>query len=358
MSTAVTGFLRKSSGDKKGFRKRFFALKGFHIYYYADDPSHGGTVRGHFDLRNVVQISEVDHGIAPNAVQLCIAEGEASRVKKTIILSFDTEPMKRDVWLDAMCSAISSAFVDPGLRHHHVLPLASEFNFRFGQQRGVGSRRSLLSLSAPVTTPLTPRDAAPQSNPSPSTAPLAYEIVVPEGAAPGDKLKMKLPSGGEVLVTIPADAMPLSILTFVMPNAIGDDKAAGIIQTRARGYLVRRHITSTEHEGSDDVDAAVLIQAAVRGKLARRRMSAAAAAPMQDGPASDDTLASPGMLGRLKSYVWSSAAGSEKTRVSNLETRAGPRELPAGALASSAPDLHGDLDAEGQPQPNGRCTVS
>ena len=123
---------------------------------------------------------------------------------QTIILSFDTEPMKRDVWLDAMCSAISSAFVDPGLRHHHVLPLASEFNFRFGQQRGVGSRRSLLSLSAPVTTPLTPRDAAPQSNPSPSTAPLAYEIVVPEGAAPGDKLKMKLPSGGEVLVTIPA----------------------------------------------------------------------------------------------------------------------------------------------------------
>ena len=89
--------------------------------------------------------------------------------------------------------------------------------------------------------------------------------------------------------------MPLSILTFVMPNAIGDDKAAGIIQARARGYLVRRHITSTEHEGSDDVDAAVLIQAAVRGKLARRRMSAAAAAPMQDGPASDDMLASPGM---------------------------------------------------------------
>ena len=89
--------------------------------------------------------------------------------------------------------------------------------------------------------------------------------------------------------------MPLSILTFVMPDAIGDDKAAGIIQARARGYLVRRHITSTEHEGSDDVDAAVLIQAAVRGKLARRRMSAAAAAPMQDGPASDDTLASPGM---------------------------------------------------------------
>ena len=84
MPTAVAGFLRKSSGEKKGFRKRFFALNGFHVFYYSDDPAHGSTVRGHFDLRNVVQIIEVDGSVAPNAIQLCIAEGETSQVKKVL----------------------------------------------------------------------------------------------------------------------------------------------------------------------------------------------------------------------------------------------------------------------------------
>ena len=82
-----------------------------------------------------------------------------------------------------------------------------------------------------------------------------------------------------------------------MPNTTGDDKAAKVIQAQVRGYLVRRHMASTEHERQDDVDAATLVQAAVRGSLVRRRLSAAAvtAAPVQHGLASDVTSASPGM---------------------------------------------------------------
>ena len=295
MATAVAGFLRKSSGNKKGFRKRYFALKGFHVYYYSDDPAHGSTVRGHFDLRNVVQIVEVDSSVAPNAIQLCIAEGETSRVKKTITLSFDTEPSKRDAWLDALCSAISTEFVGPGLHHHHLPPLASEFNSRFGQQRGVGSRRSLLSGKAPITAPLTPRGQPPRrSTASSSTASLTYEIVVPTGAVPGDKLKMQLPSGEEVVVMVPPETTSGSVLTFAMPNAINggthDDKGAE----------------------ENDVDAVILIQAAVRGKLARRRASAAPFAPEQEAVTHDNKLASPGILGRLKSYAWTPAEESEK----------------------------------------------
>ena len=201
---------------------------------------------------------------------------------QTITLSFDTEPSKRDAWLDALCSAISNEFVGPGLHHHHLPPLASEFNSRFGQQRGVGSRRSLLSGKAPITAPLTPRGQPPRrSTASSSTASLTYEIVVPTGAVPGDKLKMQLPSGEEVVVMVPPEATSGSVLTFAMPNAISggthDDKGA------------------EENDRANDVDAAILIQAAVRGKLARRRASAAPFAPEQAAVTRDNKLASPGI---------------------------------------------------------------
>lgn len=210
------------------------------------------------------------------------------------------------MWLDALCSAISNEFVDPGLRRHHLPPLASEFNLRFGQQRGVGSRRSLLSNSAPITVPLTPRGQPPRrSTASSSTASLTYEITVPKGAFPGDKLKMQLPSGEEVMVMVPPEATSGSVLTFAMPNAVGDGttpsgrdhKAAQVIQARVRGYLVRRDGTSAEeNDQADDVDAAILIQAAVRGKLARRRASAAPFTPEQDAVTHGKyKLASPGI---------------------------------------------------------------
>ena len=271
MATELSGWLKKSHASapyRSSSRKRFFRLQGFHVYYYSADPAKGGAVRGHFDLRNVVHISPVDEKEAPDAIRLRIAEGSADQVRKMTVISFEVEPGRRTEWLEAWCSAISRKYVHQTLAHHISPPLASRFNASFGHQEGMGSRRSLISALPPRISPLTSRDQQADMTPcdgaqtpslplfnscvadrldTPRTAAdpaqVTYEVTVPQGAMPGDKLKMQLPTGPDVQITIPKGAAPGTVLSFELPESAGSermDRAAMIIQARIRGIQARR----------------------------------------------------------------------------------------------------------------------
>ena len=91
--TIIEGWLRKSHAGKEynqDSRRRYFASTGFHIFYYSDESK--GKTKGHFDLRNVVEIAPVAESVAPNAIRLCIAEskGAVSKVTKSMIVSIGT----------------------------------------------------------------------------------------------------------------------------------------------------------------------------------------------------------------------------------------------------------------------------
>ena len=324
----------------------------------ADEDAAKKAVRGHFDLRNIVEIAPVDS--VPNAVRLRIAERSVAAVKKSMVISFELDPSRRGEWLTAWCSAISQQYVSPELSQHILLPLVTEYNMKHAMQSGVGSRRSLLKSSAPQTPPLTPRDdvvasAAPPSAPPAATPPaplpapqaacpaalplssasssstssldtasldtasldtasldtpretaqsrfsapppelVSYEVTVPPEAVAGDKLKMVLPQGQEVQITIPHGATSGAILTFELPvprGEAGAEKAAVLIQARIRGAQARKSVSSRHSElgcGSEggapsdalasgtvhviEADAAGLIQATIRGKTARRNLA-------------------------------------------------------------------------------------
>ena len=149
-------------------------------------------------------------------------------------------------------------------------------------------------------TPPTP----PPSLPPPGSSPPAvddddtFQITVPEGVNPGDKLKATTPSGVKVLLRVPEGAGPGTELNFTLPKgsssskAAEDDTAAQAIaatriQAKIRGKSVRKSVASARPAGAppkpapkllatelgdgaeEEDQAAVRLQAAVRGHAVR-----------------------------------------------------------------------------------------
>ena len=265
--TCVVGWLRKNHvGNAFGSnaRTRFFTSEGFHVKYFADDRRK--TIKGYFDLRNVVSIAPTPPAEAPDAVTLQIAEGSATRIKKTLVVSFSDDPAARGRWLLAWCSAINDQTLVDAALHSYITPSTAErFNATFAAQRGIGSTRSLFSKQLAGAGLLSPRlsvsaaELAEEStldtprNSAPASPQQSYEVTVPEGAREGDQLKMTLPTGISTILTVPDGAVPGSTLTFELPP---EATAGSRIEAANR---------AAEVEGK----AAVHIQAHVRGRLDR-----------------------------------------------------------------------------------------
>ena len=274
--TCVAGWLRKNHvGNAFGSnaRTRFFTSEGFHVKYFADDRRK--TIKGYFDLRNVISIAPTPPAEAPDAVTLQIAEGSATRIKKKLVVSFSVDPAARVRWLLAWCSAINDQTLVDAALHSYITPSTAErFNATFAAQRGIGSTRSLfskqlagagllsprLSVSAAELTLDTPRNSAPASPQQ------TYEVTVPEGAREGDQLKMTLPTGISTILTVPDGAVPGSTLLFELPPeatagsgieaanraAEVEGKAAVHIQAHVRGRVDREPPTTAPAEATTD----------------------------------------------------------------------------------------------------------
>ena len=267
--TCVVGWLRKNhvgNAFGSGARTRFFTSEGFHVKYYADDRRK--TIKGYFDLRNVVSIAPTPPAEAPDAVTLQIAEGSATRIKKTLVVSFSDDPAARVRWLLAWCSAINDQTLVDAALHSYITPSTAErFNAIFAAQRGIGSTRSLFSKQLAGAGLLSPRlsvsaaELADEStldtprNSAPASPQQSYEVTVPEGAREGDQLKMTLPTGISTILTVPDGAVPGSTLTFELPP---EATAGSRIEAANR---------AAEVEGK----AAVHIQAHVRGRSDRKQ---------------------------------------------------------------------------------------
>ena len=267
--TCVVGWLRKNHvGNAFGSdaRTRFFTSEGFHVKYYADDRRK--TIKGYFDLRNVVSIAPTPPAEAPDAVTLQIAEGSATRIKKTLVVSFSDDPAARERWLLAWCSAINDQTLVDAALHSYITPSTAErFNAIFAAQRGIGSTRSLFSKQLAGAGLLSPRlsvsaaELADEStldtprNSAPASPQQSYEVTVPEGAREGDQLKMMLPTGISTILTVPDGAVPGSTLTFELPPVA------------TAGSRIEAANRAAEVEGK----AAVHIQAHVRGRSDRKQ---------------------------------------------------------------------------------------
>jgi hypothetical protein len=267
--TCVVGWLRKNhvgNAFGSGARTRFFTSEGFHVKYYADDRRK--TIKGYFDLRNVVSIAPTPPAEAPDAVTLQIAEGSATRIKKTLVVSFSDDPAARVQWLLAWCSAVNDRTLVDAALHSYITPSTAErFNATFAAQRGIGSTRSLFSKQLTGAGLLSPRlsvsaaELADEStldtprNSAPASPQQSYEVTVPEGAREGDQLKMMLPTGISTILTVPDGAVPGSTLTFELPP---EATAGSRIEAANR---------AAEVEGN----AAVHIQAHVRGRSDRKQ---------------------------------------------------------------------------------------
>lgn len=230
----VEGWLRKNHAGGPYLAKscrRFFVQAGFAVHYYADDKRK--KLKGHFDLRNVVSIAPTPEEEADNAVTFRVADEFNAVDSKKLVVSFSPDPAARERWLTTWCSAVVRARVDPALHEYIDDALARKFNLGFGTQPAIGSRRALLGGDAPLVAPLTPRGGegdgldtprvgaavgsptVPPPNPAPVTPMQTYEVTVPDGAVEGDKLKMTLPSGVQVL------APTLALLTLALLTLTG-----------------------------------------------------------------------------------------------------------------------------------------
>ena len=156
------------------------------------------------------------------------------------------------------------------------------------------------AAKAPPKGP-TPSAAPPPSAPPPSAPPPAddedtFQITVPEGVQPGEKLKATTPSGVKVLLRVPEGAGPGTELNFTLPKGTSTSKVAELdadaqavaatkIQARIRGKSVRKASAVGKPAGAppkppqrkakpaaeqdDMTKAAVKVQSIMRGHSVR-----------------------------------------------------------------------------------------
>lgn len=280
-------------------KQRYFYSAGFHVFYYEDRDKH--VVNGHFDLRNVTQCTPsadpmAPKGVkgAPGAIDLYVAEKKLDHVKKILTVCFvgNGSDEETEGWLTLWCSAIDSKYVHTSLRKFINLALTDKLNRDFSTQPGLSIKKAAFAKNPKVTSVLTPRSATSRSQPStpreapkvvldtpreapmpemPSTsqAPVAqppaaapaslppdlphpdemeepeaeadddsrFEVTVPEGVLPGQKIIATTPTGVKVKLIVPEGAEPGMILTFELPPS--QDKAATRIQAALRGKQSR-----------------------------------------------------------------------------------------------------------------------
>jgi len=347
------GMLRKSHrGASSILNPRYFVSDGFHVEYFESEAMKKRN--GRFDLRNVLSLRPAADMY--NAIEFVLAEGSKS---KSIIVSFQSEPSEKPRWLQLWCSAVEAANVDPALIEFRHESLAEKFNYEFSDKAAlvssvlkksnsvltprrasaappkppaadVAQKASMLPTTnqealdtprdAASAAPLAPNIAAPPApstpgayKPSPPSTPLpsmpppvnlptstaddedTFQITVPDGVNPGDKLKATTPNGVKVLLRVPEGAGPGTELNFTLPKGTTTSKAASEetaqavaatkIQAQIRGKTVRNSITprpnseppkpKAKTELSDGateeelVWAATRLQSAVRGHAVR-----------------------------------------------------------------------------------------
>ena len=333
--TKIEGFLRKNRAGMpfaKMSNRRYFTTEGFTVFYYADATK--SKVKGHFDLRNVQGLMpSEDPGVGEGAVDVLI--WDANGPQKRMVISFSAEKERRDAWLRHWTSAVEAKYVEETLLPLRDEALAATLNGSYGHTDAVAPTRALLFKRAPTTKVMTPRNSAlraqygdgggdsaagtaardgldtprvgntelpataapklpmPEGTPpkppvKPAVGPadddeVTYEITVPEGVQPGDKLQATTPSGVKVKLAVPAGALPGTILTFALPVSVGGEdkeaKAAVIIQAHIRGKAVRSASKPTKpiviHEPPEVVLAATKLQSTFRGHATRNEQQEA-----------------------------------------------------------------------------------
>ena len=167
------GWLRKnhknSAWTATGTKRRWFVTNGFHVFYYEDNMK--STVRGHFDLRNVVTIRPCADPAAPEAVDIMVAEGAIHNVpKKNLIISFFGDVSEKSKWLALWCSAIAPQFVDAKLKDHADPVITAALN-RDHATQARARHRDRTDRTAAATRPR-PSPLPPGCPPRPPLAPL------------------------------------------------------------------------------------------------------------------------------------------------------------------------------------------
>jgi hypothetical protein len=307
----VEGFLTKNRAGmafEKMHHRRFFTTEGFAVYYYSDERK--SKVKGHFDLRNVTGLlPATDNGAGEGAVEIRIWVGD--KQQKRMVISFTPDSRQRHDWLKHWCSAISPAYIHKQLETFANVELTAQLDARYGDAPAVAPIRALFARRAPTTKVLTPRgggstlqlhgveaeseleldtprgsaDEHPMpemplphtQQEDPNAGEVTFEITVPDGVTPGEKLQATTPGGVKVKLAVPHGAEPGTVLTFALPASVGDgdrkNRAAVIIQAGLRGTQARRKRNPSDIPACsiDEpvVKAALKVQKHYRGHTAR-----------------------------------------------------------------------------------------
>lgn len=159
------GFLIKNHAGKpfsKHQESRFFVAEGFTVYYYVDESRK--AVKGHFDLRNVLELeeaTEMDHpGLgAMGGLVLHIWVDEAHQ--KKLILSFKmTMEDDKARWLHHCCSAVAHNLVAESLRPFADPEMRAALDDIYGASLAVAPVLNRLSKRPSMTKVLTPRSSS------------------------------------------------------------------------------------------------------------------------------------------------------------------------------------------------------
>jgi len=273
-------------------------------------------MKGQFDLRNAVMIKQSTS--APDAIEIHVAERDASRPPaKKLIISFVMDNEDAPNWLCLWCSAIATKYVASSLQASIDPALAKQFNVVHASQPARSANFLHLPKSWGTTKILSPRDncsssfeeldtprAAAQApdvteppasttkhnamlakppSPDVQSHDVTFEVTVPDGVKPGDKLQATTPAGVKVKLVVPEKAEPGMSLTFTLPNdqSPKDEWAAVAIQARVRGRKGRQAISGKKDErmlsparanmfvADDQQKAAVALQSSFRGHTVR-----------------------------------------------------------------------------------------
>jgi len=289
METRKEGWLHKNHAGEpfaKDSQRRWFETVGFTVCYFRLPDKK--SLKGHFDLRNVISIapiSDAEDIKAAGADAVAFSVSEEGKAPKTMILAFKVEgSADREGWLKLWCSAITADAVDAKLKQYIDPELSKLLNDKFANQEAVSRQRSLFGSKVSYTKVLTPRQSSdaiaqhqtggssaldtPRGDQLPAPAPLpppakeddvptTFEITVPDGVKPGDRLQATTPSGTKVKLVVPEGAEPGMLLTFQVPKGAGkkkkpkpdvdpaQEKSAIAIQKRLRGMNTRKQVRPT-----------------------------------------------------------------------------------------------------------------
>lgn len=155
--TTREGLLRKSHKGApfaKSSNERWFLSEGFHVSYYTDESKKKLT--GKFDLRNVVVLRKANEPGIKDGLTLILSESKAGRPKKTVTVSFDTQPDDAAEWRRLWSSAVQiDVLQDEALKQQRDPYLANLFDQEFCTQAGLPSTNSFPVLQAALI--LSPR---------------------------------------------------------------------------------------------------------------------------------------------------------------------------------------------------------